>query len=124
MLVFVFIGTLYTSSSHLIAEKQSTVSTLNYLVTWVGCMFILLYVFVARSLRFTFNLTTDKSACKMLVSAVEFEVHAAVTVECTFLWYVRPCSSDDWSDIYRVTINDSFVFKTLYCPKYYTYKYD
>jgi hypothetical protein len=26
--------------------------------------------------------------------------------------------------MYRVTINDSFVFKTLYCPKYYTYKYD
>jgi hypothetical protein len=25
--------------------------------------------------------------------------------------------------LYRVTINDSFVFKTLYCPKYYTYKY-
>jgi hypothetical protein len=22
--------------------------------------------------------------------------------------------------VYRVTINDSFVFKTLYCPKYYT----
>jgi hypothetical protein len=25
---------------------------------------------------------------------------------------------------YRATINDSFVFKTLYFPKYYTYKYD
>jgi hypothetical protein len=26
--------------------------------------------------------------------------------------------------LYMVTINDSFVFETLYCPNYYTYKYD
>jgi hypothetical protein len=29
-----------------------------------------------------------------------------------------------WVLIYMVTINDSFVLKTLYCPKYYTYIYD
>jgi hypothetical protein len=25
---------------------------------------------------------------------------------------------------YRATINDSFLFKMLYFPKYYTYRYD